>query len=140
LSAVNIAYATRLVFVINDANYPMTIDNRLIAFMRYIDLAHQIEAQDPIAQLDASERFLLEILVNHWVQEHPLTVMQAMALKALGSPATVHRKITRLRKLDMIEAKVDAADSRIKYLRPKSSATRYFTQMGQALLDTAASL
>ena len=105
----------------------------LQAFMRYIDMAHEIESQDPIAQLDATERFLLEVLVKHWIQGQPLTVTQTMALNRIGAPATMHRKITRLRQLSMIEALGDEDDSRIKYLLPTRQATAYFTQMGEAM-------
>ena len=103
------------------------------AYMRFLRLAKAIEGDKITPNLDANERALLEALALSWHAGEPMTVMQAMALKELGSPATMHRRISRLRKLDMIETQEDPHDTRIKRLVLTATAQEYFAQLGQTL-------
>jgi DNA-binding MarR family transcriptional regulator len=103
------------------------------AYMRFLRLAKAIEGDKTTPSLDANERALLEALALSWHAGAPMTVMQAMALKELGSPATMHRRISRLRKLGMIEPQEDLHDTRIKRLVLTSTAQEYFAQLGQTL-------
>lgn len=103
------------------------------AYMRFLQLAKAIDGNPELPTLDANERALLEALAMDWHNGTPMTVMQAMALKHLGSPATLHRRISRLRKLGMIETQEDEHDTRIKRLLLTPTAKRYFEQMGETL-------
>lgn len=101
------------------------------AYMRFLQLAKAIDGNPELPTLDANERALLEALAMDWHNGTTMTVMQAMALKHLGSPATLHRRISRLRKLGMIETQEDEHDRRIKRLLLTPTAKRYFEQMGE---------
>jgi DNA-binding MarR family transcriptional regulator len=103
------------------------------AYLRFLQLAQAIDGHPDLPQLDANERALLEALALDWHNGTPMTVMQAMALKHLGSPATLHRRISRLRKLGMIEPLEDEHDTRIKRLMLTATARSYFEQMGETL-------
>ena len=114
------------------------MDTAIKSFMQYIHAAHAIESEGLIAELDAQDRFLLEMLVKKWVQNDPMTVVKAMGLKSIGSPATLHRKLAKLRKLGFVQAQADAHDQRIKWLIPTSVALDYFSAMAAAMKSAMA--
>jgi len=72
------------------------------AYLRFLQLAKAVDSTSNRPSLDANESALLDALAVHWFAGSPLTVMQAMGLARLGSPATVHRRIARLRKIGMV--------------------------------------
>lgn len=111
----------------------MTTSPLAQAYLRFLQLAKAIDGSADLPNLDANERALLEALAMDWHNGTPMTVMQAMALKHLGSPATLHRRISRLRKLGMIESQEDEHDTRIKRLVLTPTARSYFEQMGETL-------
>ena len=109
------------------------------AYMHFLRLTKAIDGDNSSPSLDANERALLEVLALNWHSGTPMTVMQAMALKDLGSPATMHRRIARLRKLGMIQPHEDPHDTRIKRLVLTPAAQEYFAQLGQTLQTALAS-
>ena len=106
------------------------------AYLRFLQLAKAIEG---LPSLDANESALLDALAVQWFAGNPLTVMQAMGLSHLGSPATMHRRIARLRKMGMIATDEDANDTRIKRLILTPAAVAHFEQLGQSLQTAAVS-
>jgi DNA-binding MarR family transcriptional regulator len=100
------------------------------AYMRFLQLSQVLDGSSPQPQLDANEKVLLEALAVRWHAGEPMTVMQAMGLKDLGSPATMHRRIARLRKIGLIETFEDPEDTRIKRLALTSTALGYFENLG----------
>jgi hypothetical protein len=109
------------------------------AYLRFLQLAKAIEGLPSLPSLDANESALLDALAVQWFAGNPLTVMQAMGLSHLGSPATMHRRIARLRKMGMIATDEDANDTRIKRLILTPAAVAHFEQLGQSLQTAAAS-
>lgn len=103
------------------------------AYMRFLHLAKAVDGSPELPTLDANERALLDILAWEWHNATPMTVMQAMAIKQLGSPATLHRRIARLRKLGMIETQEDGHDTRIKRLALTALARAYYDRLGESL-------
>jgi DNA-binding MarR family transcriptional regulator len=65
--------------------------------------------------------------------------MQAMGLTRLGSPATVHRRIARLRKIGMVTTDEDANDTRIKRLVLTPTAVTHFEKLGESLKSVTGS-
>lgn len=108
------------------------------AYLRFLQLAKAIESLPSLPSLDANESALLEALAVPWFAGSPLTVMQAMRLSHLGSPATMHRRIVRLRTIGMIATDEDQNDTRIKRLILTPAAVAHFEQLGQSLLTVAA--
>ena len=103
------------------------------AYMRFLQLSQTVDGSSQSIQLDANERALLDALAVRWHGGQPMTVMQAMALKDLGSPATMHRRIARLRKTGLITTQEDPQDTRIKRLALTPAALAYFEQLGEKL-------
>ena len=109
------------------------------AYLRFLQLAKAIEGLPSLPSLDATESALRDALAGQWFAGRPLTVMQAMGLSHLGSPATMHRRIVRLRAMGMIATDEDQHDTRIKRLVLTPVAVAHFEQLGQSLLTVAAS-
>ncbi len=103
------------------------------AYMRFLQLSQVLDGSKESVQLDANEKALLEALAVRWHAGEPMTVMQAMGLKDLGSPATMHRRIARLRKVGLVETLEDPQDTRIKRLALTDTALGYFEKLGAQL-------
>lgn len=67
------------------------------AYLRFLQLAKVVQALPDGQEMDANELALLESVVLRWYEDQPMTVREAIGLAALGSPATLHKRITRLR-------------------------------------------
>ncbi|MBM3398728.1 MAG: hypothetical protein FJY28_08845, partial [Betaproteobacteria bacterium] len=83
--------------------------------------------------MDANEEALLQAVVLYWFEERPMTVREAIGLTSLGSPATLHKRITRLREKDMLSTLSLAEDRRAKFLIPTRRTLDYFQNLGQSL-------
>jgi hypothetical protein len=62
-----------------------------------------------------------------------MTVREAINLSALGSPATLHKRITHLRQKELLSAHSEQGDRRAKYLVPTQQALDYFHHLGQTM-------
>ena len=120
----------------NDKTSPL-----FAAYMRFLQLAKALEGKSaPAEGMDANESALLEHLVLRWHEGSPMTVREAMALDHLGSPATMHKRITRLRDMGMIDTEGKANDRRTKFLVPSPAALEFFGALGSKMtqvLNTA---
>jgi DNA-binding MarR family transcriptional regulator len=54
-------------------------------------------------------------------------------LDKLGSPATLHKRITRLRDKDMLDTMNQDGDRRAKFLIPTARTLEYFSHLGQSM-------
>lgn len=88
-----------------------------------------------MSQLDANETALLEAIAIKEYAGESLKITDAMAITALGSPATLHRRLSRLRKLGAVTVVTDPVDTRIKTLILTDVVRSYFARMGQAMQD-----
>jgi hypothetical protein len=114
----------------------MTSSNRsplASAYFRFLQLARAVEALPDGAPMDANESALLEAVVLRWHEGHAMTVREAIHLAALGSPATLHKRITRLRNKEMLATYSEPGDRRAKFLIPTQQALDYFDRLGQSL-------
>jgi len=101
------------------------------AYFRFAQLAKTLQAETPAALLmDANERALLDAVALCWFEGHPMTVREAIAMDHLGSPATLHKRITRLRQKDMLVAQNQEGDRRAKYLIPSDKTLKLFSTLG----------
>lgn len=105
------------------------------AYLRFLHLAKAIEATPQEGALDANELALLEAVVLRWHQGQAMTVREAIHLGALGSPATLHKRITRLRQKEWLDTFSEPGDRRAKFLVPTERALAHFHQLGQSLHD-----
>lgn len=100
------------------------------AYLRFLQLSQAFQAERPALEMDANERALLDAVALCWFEGQPMTVRQAIALDHLGSPATLHKRITRLRQKDMLVAFNQEGDRRAKYLIPSEKTLAFFDHMG----------
>ncbi|MFM7025211.1 MAG: hypothetical protein ACKOWC_04020 [Limnohabitans sp.] len=103
------------------------------AYLRFLQLTRAVDALPNGSLMDANETALLEAVVLHWHQGRPMTVREAIHLDTLGSPATLHKRITRLRNKDMLAAHSEPGDRRAKFLVPTQRALDHFHQLGQSM-------
>jgi Fe2+ or Zn2+ uptake regulation protein len=107
-------------------------------YLRFLNLIHALDSghQTPAMDLDAKK--LLEVIAVHHAQGQPLTVTDAMALSAIASPATIHRKLDQLRELDMVHTIFEGKNRRTKYLIPTQAAHDYFEKISAAMQQALA--
>jgi len=103
------------------------------AYLRFLQLARAVEALPDGQSMDANESALLEAVVLRWHAGQPMTVREAINLSDLGSPATLHKRITRLRQKALLSAHSEEGDRRAKYLVPTQQALDYFHHLGQTM-------
>ncbi|WP_250441368.1 winged helix-turn-helix domain-containing protein [Caballeronia sp. AZ1_KS37] len=105
------------------------------AYFRFLNLAQAVQALPSVPKLDAAEERLLEALTASWHAGHALTVTETMALSIAGAPATVHRKLTNLRKQGLVSVDESSDDLRIKTVVPTRKALDYFEKLAACLDD-----
>jgi len=107
-------------------------------YLRFLNLIHALDggANAPVMDLDAKK--LLEVIAVRHAAEKPLTVTDAMALNAIASPATIHRKLDQLRELGMIDTVFEGKNRRTKFLVPTQMAHDYFHKVGQVMQEAMA--
>ena len=103
------------------------------AYLRFLQLAKVIQALPSGMEMDANERALLQAVVLRWYENQPMTVREAIGLAELGSPATLHKRITRLREKDMLSTLNLEGDRRAKFLIPTERTLTYFNHLGQSM-------
>jgi hypothetical protein len=103
------------------------------AYLRFLQLARAVETLPEGNLMDANESALLEAVVLRWHEGQPMTVREAINLAALGSPATLHKRITRLRTKDLLGTYSEPGDRRAKFLVPTQRALDHFHQLGQTM-------
>jgi len=110
-----------------------------IAYMRFLQLAKAVQQLPDAPQLDANEKALLEEIVLRWYENRVMTVREAIGLTHLGSPATLHKRITRLRQKDLLKTFNQPDDKRAKYLIPTDKTMAMFGDFGKKMNTAVAS-
>ena len=103
------------------------------AYLRFLQLARVVQALPDGLEMDANEKALLQAVVLRWYENEPMTVREAIGLVDLGSPATLHKRITRLREKDMLSNLNLEGDRRAKFLIPTQRTLDYFSHLGQSM-------
>jgi hypothetical protein len=102
-------------------------------YLRFLQLAKAIQNLPDAPLLDANENALLEAIALRWYEQKPMTVREAIALSELGSPATLHKRITRLRDRDLVKTFSQADDKRAKFLIPTEKSLAMFNDYGKKM-------
>lgn len=103
------------------------------AYLRFLELSRAIKENDADA-LTANQKALLELVSLAWHSGEPMSVRQAIDLSQLGSPATLHKRLTFLRNSGYLEEISVEGDRRTKLLGPTVKTLRLFEQLGGAML------
>ena len=103
-------------------------------YLRYLRIARAIDIlKKNNDSIDSTALQLLnELAVQHF-DGKTLTVSEAIALKKIASPATLHRKLDELREAGLIEQIFEGKDRRTKYLVPTKLADAYFAKLSKAI-------
>ena len=102
-------------------------------YLRFLQLAKAIQNLPDAPLLDANENALLEAIALRWYEQKPMTVREAIALSELGSPPTLHKRITRLRDRDLVKTFSQADDKRAKFLIPTEKSLAMFNDYGKKM-------
>ena len=111
--------------------------NACIRFLGAVAAAAEKKGlQDEATALDPNEKALLDVLALRWANGAPMTVRQAIALAYLGSPATLHKRLMRLRKRKYLQLQSVSGDKRIKQLVPGTQGIEYLEETGRLILGS----
>jgi DNA-binding MarR family transcriptional regulator len=102
-------------------------------YLRFLQLAKAIQNLPDAPLLDANENALLEAIALRWFEQKPMTVREAIGLSNLGSPATLHKRITRLRNRDLVQTFSQTDDKRAKFLVPTEKSLAMFNDYGKKM-------
>ncbi|WP_295523509.1 hypothetical protein [Limnohabitans sp. Rim8] len=102
-------------------------------YLRFLKLTQSVKSTHIGVQLTPMETHVLQEVALRYFEERALTVSEALALKDLGSPATMHKRIKRLRHAGLLSFKQEDTDHRTKYLIATPLATLHFERMGEAM-------
>ena len=107
-------------------------------YLRFLQLARGLQQLPDAPQLDANEKALLEEVALRWFENRTMTVREAIGLAHLGSPATLHKRITRLRQKDLLMTFNQPEDKRAKYLIPTEKTIAMFGDFGKKMNSVVA--
>lgn len=102
-----------------------------MVYLRLLNLVGAIQRRQPA--LDPIEERLLNRMAAAWHRGDKVTVTEAMDTQEGLAPATVHRRLKRLRDKGLISLATDEHDQRLRYIEPTPAALRYFAELDACL-------
>lgn len=111
-----------------------------LLYLRFLKLARSADSWPAGVALSPLETVLLQEIFVSGHGPKPMTVKDALQLKHLASPSTLHKKISHLRALQLLTVQYHGNNHRTKYLVLTPSAVQHFHALGQAMqkaLDSA---
>jgi DNA-binding MarR family transcriptional regulator len=106
--------------------------------LNFLRISGDVRKSAAFPQLDLPEERLLDLLATYWSSGKKITVLKAMQMSSDASSTTVHRRLKTLRLKGMLELDLDEDDNRVKYIMPTQLALDYLSQLGQSILEAAA--
>ena len=103
------------------------------AYLRFLELSSAVEALPGMGFFDPNHKALFEAIVLSWSQARAMTVREAIGLSELGSPATLHKRLIRLRDAELITVESIKGDRRSKLLVPTEKGLEYASKFGSQL-------
>ena len=104
----------------------------------YLHIKNSIEISNKFLESNALEYRDLRILDIIFLNSSPgnihLTVNDIIIIKSLGSRATIHRALLRMRESEIIEFFYQQGNWRTKYLKPAPKAINYFNKLEQSIV------
>lgn len=98
-----------------------------MAYLRLLNLVSAVQRSQPA--LDPIEERLLNRMATAWHRGEKVSVTEAMEAQEGLAPATVHRRLKRLRDKGLITLATDEGDQRMRYIEPTAQALRYFAEL-----------
>lgn len=106
------------------------------AYLRLVRLLETLEGASDLFKLDSTEKKLLDLVAINYIDGKPLLVSEAIYLSSIGSPATLHRRLSSLQKQGYI-CYGDDVDGRKKYLELTPKAKDYFSALSKCVVKAA---
>lgn len=107
----------------------------IAAYLQMLEIASAVKLLPGMESFGIDEKALFDAIMLAWGQSTPMTVRQAIGINGLGSPATLHKRLTRLRAMELVTAVGVEGDRRTKFLGPTAKGLKYSEQLGQAFLQ-----
>jgi hypothetical protein len=108
------------------------------AYLRFLELASAVETLPGMDFFDPNHKALFEAIVLRWSQGQAMTVREAISHTELGSPATLHKRLVRLRQAELITVQSIEGDRRTKLLVPTEAGLDYASRLGSQLVQLTA--
>ena len=109
-----------------------------LAYLRFLSRIDSTLNNQPTTgalPLDPNEKALLEMVMLRWAQQATMTVRQTIAHAHLGSPATLHKRLSLLRKKGYLQLEDVEGDKRAKFLVPGPLGFQYLESMGKHMVS-----
>ena len=105
-------------------------------YLRFLNLMDALRALPTLPPLDPLEERILAIVGRARQLEQRLSVRDLMAQDGLGAPATIHARITSMRKKGWVVL-ADTEDTRRKQVDLTPAALAYFDEVSGLMLKAA---
>ncbi|KDB07810.1 hypothetical protein LIG30_3012 [Burkholderia sp. lig30] len=105
-------------------------------YLRFLQLAEALRGLPALPTLDPLEERILEFVARVSQTEERLSVRDMMAQSELGSPATLHARITSMRNKGWLRL-TDTEDARRKQIELTPAALRHFDKLAEAFAKAA---
>lgn len=105
-------------------------------YLRFVELQCTLNGSSGVPELDDIERSLLNQIALHFFAGKPLLVSDLIFTNKTASYATLHRRLSKLLKEDLIRHGSDI-DGRKKYLELTPKSRDYFSKVGECVRDAA---
>lgn len=100
-------------------------------YMRFLRLSAPLRSGQEA--LSINELTLLEEVFLAWAKSTPLSVSQAIDIRPLGAQATLFVRLTKLRRLHLIQAVKSGSGTPAKHLVPTQQGAAYMTRFAEAM-------
>ena len=105
-------------------------------YLRFLQLVEALRGLPSLPSLDPLEERILGIIARAGQASERLSVRDMMAKNELGSPATLHSRLTAMREKGWIMLS-DTADARRKQVELTQAALMHFDKLSKCLLQAA---
>ncbi|WP_395402204.1 winged helix-turn-helix domain-containing protein [Pseudoduganella sp. UC29_106] len=105
-------------------------------YLRFLQLAEALRGLPALPALDPLEERILAIVARAGKEDQRLSVRDMMAKKELGSPATLHNRLTSMREKGWIMLS-DTEDTRRKQIELTQAALLHFDKLSKCMLQAA---
>ncbi|CAG9268678.1 winged helix-turn-helix domain-containing protein [Paraburkholderia unamae] len=105
-------------------------------YLRFLQLAEALRGLPALPVLDPLEEKILEFVARATQKNDRLSVRDMMAHSELGSPATLHARVTSMREKGWLTL-TDTEDARRKQIELTPAALKHFDKLAEAFAKAA---
>jgi DNA-binding MarR family transcriptional regulator len=105
-------------------------------YLRFLQLVESLRGLPSLPSLDPLEERILALVARASQESSRLSVRDMMALRALGSPATIHGRLKSMREKGWIRL-ADTDDARRKQIELTHDAWLHFDRLSKLLVEAS---